>query len=252
MHGNRVAREAGASVVRREPPARTLYYQYVAGWRGPDGAAPDAAEFSLRGDELAYAFPCDAGLTCVAVSATQSEFPALRAAPCHELMRRLHAHPQFAGRVARSKPVGRTAGGPPEASWVRETHGAGWALLGDAALHQDPWTGRGMDMASVHATFLAEAIVDWLSERATEDEALGRYRQLRDDHALGPFEETVTFARDLSRLGTEGAPRWGSAVCPLSTKRMARASCTKGTRTVSHRAARGVLRGAVHPSPRWW
>jgi hypothetical protein len=26
----------------------------VGGWSGPDGAAPDAARFSLRGDEIAY------------------------------------------------------------------------------------------------------------------------------------------------------------------------------------------------------
>ncbi len=202
-----VAREANARVVRLEEPARTLYYQYVSGWRGPDGAAPDAAEFSLRGDELAYAFPCDAGLTCVAVSANQAEFVAFRAGPLDELIRRLHAHPQFDRRLARSTPVGRTAGGPPETSWVRETHGAGWALVGDAALHQDPWSGRGMDMASVHATFLADALVDWFSERATEDEALDRYRKLRGEHALAAFEETVAFARDMSALGADGTSR---------------------------------------------
>jgi flavin-dependent dehydrogenase len=89
---------------------------------------------------------------------------------------------------------------------VRATRGAGWALVGDAALQQDPWTGRGMEMASIHATFLADAVVDRLGGRATEDEALGRYQQLRDDHALVPFEETVTFARDLSSLGAESAP----------------------------------------------
>jgi hypothetical protein len=61
-------------------------------------------------------------------------------------------------------------------------------------------------MASIHATFFADAVVDWLGGRVTEDEALGRYRKLRDDHALAPFEETVTFARDLSSLGAASAP----------------------------------------------
>ena len=55
-------------------------------------------------------------------------------------------------------------------------------------------------MGSVHATFLADALVDWLGGRAAEGEALGRYRKLRDDHALEPFEETV------SKLGAEHAP----------------------------------------------
>jgi flavin-dependent dehydrogenase len=200
-----VAREAATPAIREEPPSRTLYYQYFSGWRGLDGGAPDAAEFSLRGDELAYVFPCDAGLTCVAVSASASEFAAFRAAPNRELTRRLRAHPQLAARVKRSEAVGRTAGGPPEASWLRATHGPGWALVGDAALHQDPWTGRGMDMASVHATFLADEVVDWLNGQTTENEALRRYRARRDEHALAVFEETVTFARDLSLLQDEGA-----------------------------------------------
>jgi flavin-dependent dehydrogenase len=33
--------------------------------------------------------------------------------------------------------------------------------VGDAGRHQDPWTGRGMDMAGTHATFLADAIDAW-------------------------------------------------------------------------------------------
>jgi len=86
------------------------------------------------------------------------------------------------------------------------------ALLGDAGARvllveriAFPAPRRGMDMASIHATFLADAVVDWLGGGTTEDDALGRYRQLRDDHALDIFEETVEHARDLSRLGVEGA-----------------------------------------------
>lgn len=195
-----VARVVRPSVTREEPPARTLYYQYVGGWRGPDGAAPDGAEFSLRRDELAYVFPSDSGLTCVAVSASKSEFARFRAAPREELMRRLHGHGQLTDRLQRSEPIGRTAGGPPESSWVREPAGPGWALVGDAGLHQDPWTGLGIDMASTHATFLADAVSDWLLGRATEEEAIHRYRKARDEHALAGFTETVTLARDLSVL----------------------------------------------------
>ncbi len=195
-----VARAVGSASVRVEPPARTLYYQYVSGWRGPDGEPPDAAEFSLRGDELAYVFPSDSGLTCVAVSANKSEFDAFRAGPRRELVRRLRLHPRLNGRFERSEPVGRAAGGPPEANWVRHPVGPGWALVGDAALHQDPWTGLGMDTASTHATFLADAVVDSLSGRVDEAETLDRYRRARDEHALADFDETVTLARDLSLL----------------------------------------------------
>jgi flavin-dependent dehydrogenase len=187
-----VARAVDAAPVRVEPAARTLYYQYVRGWTGPDGESPDAAEFSVRGDEIAYVFPSDSGLTCVAVSANKSEFDAFRASPSEELARRLRNHPRLNDRFERSEPVGRIAGGPPEPSWVRDPCGPGWALVGDAGLHQDPWTGLGMDMASTHAAFLADTIAGGTS--------LDRYREARDEHALAAFEETVTLARDLSAL----------------------------------------------------
>ena len=41
---------------------------------GPDGSKPDAAEFSQLDDEIAYIFPSDAGLTCVAVSVNLETF----------------------------------------------------------------------------------------------------------------------------------------------------------------------------------
>lgn len=195
-----VARAVDSVPVRIESPARTLYYQYVRGWQGPDGAPPDAAEFSLRGDELAYVFPSDSGLTCVAVSANKAEFAAFRAAPREELARRLRRHPRLNDRLERTEAVGRAAGGPPEANWVRDPFGPGWALVGDAALHQDPWTGLGMDMASTHAAFLADSIVDWFSGRSSEAEAFDRYHRARDDHALEAFGETVGLAPDLSAL----------------------------------------------------
>ena len=65
-----------------------------------------------------------------------------------------------------------------------------------------PWTGNGMDNAGVHATFLAEAIDDWLSGRRPEDEALAGYHARRDDHAMVAFRETVDLGRDLRQLAT--------------------------------------------------
>jgi hypothetical protein len=77
----------------------------------------------------------------------------------------------------------------------------GWALVGDAGLSQDPWTGLGMDNAGSHAVFLAEAIDDWLSERSTESHAFGAYGSRRDQHAMSGFNETAEYGRDLSVLG---------------------------------------------------
>ncbi|MFI5269707.1 MAG: NAD(P)/FAD-dependent oxidoreductase [Chloroflexota bacterium] len=76
-------------------------------------------------------------------------------------------------------------------------YGPGWALVGDAGMHQDPWSGHGMDNACVHAAFLAEALRDWLSGAATEQDALGRYHQRRDADSLETYHRTVIMSRDM-------------------------------------------------------
>jgi menaquinone-9 beta-reductase len=195
-----VAREIGAAAERAVEPLRTLYYRYVEGWRGPGGEPPDAAEFSLNGDEIAYVFPSDAGVACLGVSAPVSAFPAFRSDPADELDRRLRGHPGLCERLDATRAVGRAAGGGPEPSWVRTPAGPGWALVGDAGAHQDPWTGEGMDHAGVCAMHAAEAFGEWLAGRATEEEAAARYRELRDASVLQSFEDCTSTARDLSVL----------------------------------------------------
>ena len=165
--------------------------------RAPAAAAPDAAEFSLLGDEIAYVFPSDAGLTCVAVSVNLDTFARLRRDLDAGYAERIDRHRGLAPRVAAAEPAGRLAGCGPERSYVRVPHGPGWALVGDAGMHQDPWSGEGMDMAGVHATFLAEAVVGSLNGDA---DALPGYHRRRDAHGLATYEETVGYAADLSAL----------------------------------------------------
>lgn len=105
-------------------------------------------------------------------------------------------------RLAAAVPVGRTEGGPPEANWVRAPAGPGWALVGDAGWHQDPWTGEGMDNAGVCATYAADAIADWLGAQVTEQEAMARYRVLRDEMMFDRFDQCTTVARNLAQLAT--------------------------------------------------
>jgi hypothetical protein len=55
-------------------------------------------------------------------------------------------------------------------------------------------------MAGVHATFLADAIGDWLGAAADERTAFGRYHERRNAHGLGPYHDTVRYAADLRLL----------------------------------------------------
>ena len=194
-----VARKVGPRVEHETPPYRALYYRYVSGFTGPTGRAPDAAEFSQSGDELAYIFPSDAGLTCVALSVNLETFRWLRQdfeARYAERVQQIRAR-RASGRGTARRPTGRLRAGR---NWARLPWGPGWALVGDAGMHQDPWSGIGMDMAGVHATFLAEAITDWLGGATAEQTALGAYGERRDAHGLHDYHETVRLAADLREL----------------------------------------------------
>ena len=195
-----VAKKVTPAVEHETPPYRALYYRYVAGFLGPDGAEPDAAEFSQLDDELAYIFPSDSGLTCVAVSVNLETFGWLRKDFENRFAERIARHRGLASRVDGAEATGRLSGRGPARNYVHVPWGPGWALVGDAGMHQDPWSGLGMDMAAVHATFLADAIVDWLHGSADERTAFARYHQRRNAHGLAGYHETVRHAADLRKL----------------------------------------------------
>jgi 2-polyprenyl-6-methoxyphenol hydroxylase-like FAD-dependent oxidoreductase len=194
-----VARAVNAPLEESAPPIRAVYYRYVSGFLGPDGISPNGVEFSLLGDEMAYVFPSDTGLTCIALSINLADFAWMRKNPEERFGERLARHRGIADRFLAAQPVGPFLGCGPEANYVRVPAGRGWALVGDAGLHQDPWMGLGMDMAGTHASFLAEALCEGFDGRLSQSEALASYHQRRNDHALKGYQRTVYLARDLRK-----------------------------------------------------
>jgi flavin-dependent dehydrogenase len=193
-----VARWLDAAVERREPATRALYFRYLRDLRGPDGTW-NGPEFSIVGDEMAYVFPSDDDVACLAISVNLQVFERFRRGPESAFEERIARHPGLIARYRASTPISRVLGTGPKDALIRRSSGPGWALVGDAAMHQDPWTGLGMDNAAVHAAFLAEAIDEARSGRASEVDAFGTYRIRCDEHALGGFDYTAATGRDLSR-----------------------------------------------------
>lgn len=181
-------------------PLRALYYCYLIGFTGPGGGPADGAEFSVAGDEMTYLFPSDAGRCCMALSVNKDRFDWLRASLTERFEERIRDHPGFSDRYNAATVEGKMLGAGPEPNVLRVPTGPGWALVGDAGLHQDPWTGRGMDMAGVHATFLAESIDAWLRGEKSDAESMATYHRRRNEHAIGAFRETVMFGRDLRAM----------------------------------------------------
>ncbi|HYO49519.1 MAG TPA: NAD(P)/FAD-dependent oxidoreductase [Chloroflexia bacterium] len=195
-----VAHAVDAPIEESEAGARALYYRYVHGWLGPEGASPDGPEFSHIADEIAYVFPSDAGMTCVALSVNRDGFDQLRKSGIAKFDEIIARHRGLADRFSAATPEGGLLGSGPELNYVRVPIGPGWALVGDAGMHQDPWTGLGIDMAGVHATFLAEALLSWFGGSESEADALAKYHARRNEHCMPGYHQTVALGRDLRQL----------------------------------------------------
>ena len=194
--GSFVARSVEAPVERVEPASRAMYFRYLRGY-APVGATHDGPEFSVLGDELAYAFPSDDDMTCLAVSVNLGAFQRFRAAPEMSYDEHIRAHPAIAERYVAARHDGRLLGSGPKDAVIRTPVGPGWALVGDACLHQDPWTGLGMDNAATEATHLAEAVTSWLGHGGDENAAMAGYRMRRDAAITPGFDYTASAGRDL-------------------------------------------------------
>jgi flavin-dependent dehydrogenase len=178
-----------------------MYYRYVRDFPGPTGPA-DGAEFSFIGDEIVYVFPSDAGVSCIALSLNLDDYATVRKAAEQQVDLRIARHVGVAGRYTAATQEGRLLGCGPETNYVRVPTGPGWALVGDAGVHQDPWSGQGIDCAAVHASMLTDALHQWFSGEQTETEALAEYHRRRNEHALDIYHRTVMLGRDLRQLRT--------------------------------------------------
>ena len=182
-----VARLVAAEDEQRHPPARAMYYRYARGWRSPSEVGPD---FSMLGNELAYVFPSDGDLACVALSLPLSVFAESRHDAAAWLAGRLREHRSLVARLETVTWVGGLFAGLPADSVVRRAAGPGWALVGDAGTAQDPWAGLGMDTAARQA--------EQLAARLTGGEAwIEGYARARAESTLEDFEYVTRHAPDL-------------------------------------------------------
>lgn len=201
-----VAAQVHPAYEHQEPVRRAMYYAYVQGMPGQD---VPAAEFHYRGNHLVYVFPCDGELTLLAASVPVSEFDEFRHQPEARLWQELHAMTQLAPRLTKAKREGPVRGTGSIPGYLRVPFGPGWALVGDAGMVMDPWSGQGIDQASTHACILARQIDAFLSGEADWDSAMQQYHRERNDFSEKTYLRTCRFAQDLQPMTRKALERRG-------------------------------------------
>ncbi len=201
-----VSKHADFEVEQAEPIRRAMFYAYYRKFPAQPGPS---AEFHYRGNHLAYAFPTDNGLTLLAASLPIDEFPTFKKNPNKNFVAFLSSMPEIRPRLDEASREGPVRGTGSIPGYQRKPFGKGWALVGDAAQVMDPWSGQGIDQASTHAGYLADALVEWFSGKMSWDESMHGYWKKRNEFSVATYDRTCKLAADFRPMTHAALKRRG-------------------------------------------
>jgi flavin-dependent dehydrogenase len=189
---SRVARSVGAEMIEDRGDDGAVQYAYYAGlpWSGIELIVADRA--------LTGVFPTHHGQACIwicgpSVDAHKARHRAAsREAAFTAYLER--TAPELAQRLRAGQRTSAVTGMLRTPNHLRQAHGPGWALVGDAGYHRDAVTGHGLSDAYRDAELLAVALHQALRGEAEESTALAGYQRHRDQALRDIFDLTCTMA----------------------------------------------------------
>ena len=187
---SRLARTVRAPVYEATPSLACWYFSY---W----GDIPDTEglEIYLKQRSVIFAFPTNQGLFAIFIGWSIQEFHAVRSDIEGRFMTVIDRVPALAERVRNGQREERFYGTADVPNFLRRPYGAGWALVGDAGCHKDPYMALGICDALRDAELLADAVDEGLSGRCLLDEALAGYERLRNEATLEEYKQNLQLAR---------------------------------------------------------
>jgi flavin-dependent dehydrogenase len=187
---SRVAQAVNAPVYEAAP---TLTVWYMGYWSGVLGTA---AEMHNRPAtrSVVFGFPTNDGLFAVFVAFGAEQLPAVRADLKTRFMAAVDQAPAFAQRIRAGRREGPIAGATDLPNFLRKPYGPGWALVGDAGAHKDPFLALGMCDAFRDAGLLAAALHRHFADAVPYDEALSDYERQRNEATMMDYKQNLHLA----------------------------------------------------------
>jgi flavin-dependent dehydrogenase len=183
-----VARSVQAPTYNATPALTCAYYTYFSD-------VPIAGvELYPRPGQMIIAAPTNDGQTLVIVYWPRAAFHEVRADIEGHFLKALESAPALAARLREGRRSERFRGTADLPNQFRQSHGPGWALVGDAGYHKDPILAQGISDAFRDAELLAEAVDAGLSGSEPLAGALAGYQRRRDEHVGPMFGTTIQFA----------------------------------------------------------
>ncbi|MGS2804966.1 NAD(P)/FAD-dependent oxidoreductase [Nocardia sp. MW-W600-9] len=185
-----VAKEVGAATYEGSPAACFVYYSY---YEGVDWGMHHRTGF---GEQQFASWPTNDGLALVAVMRKRDRFRDFRTDPDAGLQEIVdQVDPEIGARLRdtgkRVEPF-RPMLYPD--NYRRQSFGPGWALVGDAGYHKDPFTGWGITDAFKYSQLLADLVHESLSGARPFEETMPEYQRERDAQSASTYELTQSIS----------------------------------------------------------
>jgi flavin-dependent dehydrogenase len=183
--------------------APTLMFYYFTYWSGVKSAG---VEIYRRPTCSFFVFPTNDSLHALFAGWPIDRLGEVRVDVDRALLKELAAVPDLLARVQAGCREERWYGAADLPNFYRKPHGAGWALVGDAGYHKDPYLALGVSDAFRDAELLADSLHAGFSGQVPLDTALASYEQRRNSASKDEYTLNLNLAAnkplpdDLRRL----------------------------------------------------
>jgi flavin-dependent dehydrogenase len=184
-----LARAVRAQLYQSSPTLTCWYFSY---W---SGVPNDGLEIYLRQRRVIFAFPTNHNMFSIFIGWPIEEFYRVRLDIAGNFMRVLELVPRLAERVRIGRREERFYGTGDVPNFFRKPYGPGWALVGDAGCHKDPFTALGICDAFRDAELLANAVDEGLSGKRLIEETMADYEKRRNEASAIDYQRNIDFAR---------------------------------------------------------
>ena len=192
-----VARAVSAPEYEQEPSLTCWYFSYWA------DVPSETLEIHDRHGRAMFAFPTNDNLFAVFVAWPASELSLVRADIERQFLAALDGVPSLGERVRAGRRADRFYGATDLRNFLRKPYGPGWALVGDAGCHKDPYLALGIADAFRDAELVATAVDDGLAGRRDLGDALADYERRRNEATTPDYRMNLERARFTPMSQTE-------------------------------------------------
>jgi flavin-dependent dehydrogenase len=186
---SRLARVVRAAEYEVMPTLACWFFSYWSGVPCP------GLEIYRRGKRAMFGHTTNDGLFTLYVAWPIAKQRAVRSDLERQFMAVIDQVPDLAERVRNGRREERFYGAANLPNFLRRPYGPGWALVGDAGCHKDPYLALGICDAFRDAEMLADAIDRGFSGQRPLDETMADFERRRNEATMADYRLNLDLAR---------------------------------------------------------